>query len=347
MEQIWIPRVGEPSVLEVREAPDPSPGPGELRVRVEAAGINFADLMTRTGVYPDAPPLPAVVGYEVAGTIDRVGQGVDPSREGQEVVALTPFGGYSSMVVVKDWQVTLRPKGLDAPTGAALPVTGLTAWMMCEVMARVREGDRVLVHSAGGGVGLMVLDLVRWRKATAVGIASTHKHAELLRLGYTELVDPLTQDFERVLAGGSGFDAVFDPVGGDSWRKSFALLRGGGRLVCYGFSASASGSRRSVLGTVQALIRTPWLLFNPIRVINANKGVFGVNMGRLWREKERTVDWMSQLMELYVQGIIRPRVHARVPFSQAAEGHQILHDRKNLGKVVLVPDRLFEVSSRA
>src|SRR5688572_7456571 len=140
MEQVWIPRTGAPEVLEVREAPDPEPGKGEVRVAVEAAGVNFADAMTRIGVYPDAPPLPAVVGYEVAGKIDRVGEGVPSSRVGEPVLAATRFGGYSSMVVVPSGQAMRRPEGLDAKNAAAIPVTGLTAWMMLEEMARVREG---------------------------------------------------------------------------------------------------------------------------------------------------------------------------------------------------------------
>lgn len=347
MDQVWIPRLGNPSVLEVRRAPDPVPGPGEVRIRVEAAGINFADLMARTGVYPDAPPLPAVVGYEVAGTIDQAGAGVAAERRGQPVVAVTPFGGYSSRVVVKDAQAILRPPGLDASTGAAIPVTGLTAWMMCEEMARVREGDRVLVHSAGGGVGLMVLDLLLRRRAVPVGIASRHKHARLRALGYAELVDGRERDFRSALADGPGFDAVFDPIGGTSWKKSFALLNPGGRLVCYGFSATTTGRRRSLWAGLRALWGTPWFLFNPLHVINANKGVFGVNMGRLWSEEDRTVRWLSRLLELYREGALRPQVHARIPFSRAAEGHRILHDRENVGKVVLVPDGMPGTSSTA
>lgn len=345
MEQVWIPRIGDPSVLEVRYAPDPEPGPGEVRIRVEASGINFSDLMARAGTYPDAPRLPAVVGYEVAGTIDRVGPDVSSDREGQPVVAATAFGGYSSHLVVDEAQAVLRPPGLDAATAAAIPVTGLTAWMMCDQMARVREGDRVLVYSAGGGVGLMVLDLLRWKKAVPVGLASPHKHAELSRLGYAELYDARTEDFDALIKSGPGFDAVFDPVGGASWKKSFALLKSGGCLVCFGFSAGTAGPRRNLFSAARALLQTPWLLFNPLRVINENKGVYGVNMGRLWSEKERTADWMKRLLALYQEGVLRPRVHARLPFSEAAEGHRILHERRNIGKVVLVPDGVFRVSS--
>jgi NADPH:quinone reductase-like Zn-dependent oxidoreductase len=341
MEQVVIPRIGAPSVLEVRTAPDPEPGPGQVRIKVEAAGINFADLMARIGVYPDAPPLPAVVGYEVGGIIDQVGAGVDAARLGQPVLAATHFGGYSSHVVVKDAQALLRPEGLGAGDAASLVVTGLTAWMMCEALGRVRAGDRVLIHSAGGGVGLAALDLVKWRGGIAVGTASGSKHAFLTERGYDQLVDYTKEDFWAALKDGPPFDLVLDPVGGESWRKSFDLLGSAGRLVCFGFSANAAGNKRSLVGTLRNLSQTPWLLFNPIRVINANKGVMGVNMGRLWGEEGKMLAWLQELLALWAKGILRPYVDRAFPFSQAAEAHQYIHDRKNVGKVLLVPDAVY------
>lgn len=338
MKQVWIPRTGEPHVLEVREKADPMPGVGEVRVRVEAAGVNFADLMTRIGVYPDAPPLPAVVGYEVAGVIDEVGIGVERGKVGTPVVAATRFGGYSSHVVVSEVQAVRRPEGLDAVTAAAIPVTGLTAWMMLEEMARVREGDRVFVHSAGGGVGLAALDLIRRRGAIAVGTASRWKHDMLMELGYAKLVDYTTEDYERALADDPPFDIVLDPIGGESWAKGFRLLRTGGKLVCFGFSAAAKGTTRNLVDYVSSAAKIPWLKFNPIALLNENKAIMGVNMGRMWNEADRLSGWLGHLLELWAQGVLRVRVHAAVPFSRAADAHQILHDRENLGKVVLVPD---------
>jgi synaptic vesicle membrane protein VAT-1 len=338
MKQVVITRAGGPEVLEVREKADPEPGPGEVRVKVEAAGINFADLMARMGIYQDAPPLPTVVGYEVAGTIDQVGPGVDRSRVGQPVVAPTRFGGYSSLVIVKNEQAILRPPGLDAEHAAAIPVTGLTAWMMVEEMGRVRQGDRVLVHSAGGGVGLMALDLIKRRGGIAVGTASAKKHPELKALGYDELVDYTTQDFEAVLSKGAPFDLVLDPVGGESWAKGFRLLRTGGRMICFGFSTQAGGEKASLLGTIKSVASIPWLLFNPISMINSNKGLMGVNMGNMWQEGERLGVWLSHLLALWQKGQLRPRVHATYPFSRAAEAHRSIHERSNLGKVLLIPD---------
>ena len=335
MKQIWITKAGDPDVLELREAPDPEPGAGEVRIRVEAAGVNFADLMARMGIYPDAPPLPCVVGYEVAGNIDAVGEGVDASRIGEPVVAMTRFKGYSSAAVVPTGQAVKRPEGLGAVEAASIPVTGLTAWMMLEIMGRVREGDRVLVHSAGGGVGLMALDLLKWRGAYAIGTASEGKHEFLKERGYDQLINYREDDFEEVLSKEKGLDLILDPIGGDSWAKGLRLLRPGGRLVVFGFSARAQGSKSSIFTDIKALAAVPWLKFNPVTLMNENRGVMGVNMGHLWDEGERVAGWLTELLALWEQGIIRPHVHATCPFEDAAAAHQAIHNRENRGKIVL------------
>lgn len=342
MQQIWIPRIGAPGVLEVREAPDPTPGPDEVRIHVAASGVNFADLMARMGLYPDAPPLPTVVGYEVSGHIDALGAGdwggPEGLVEGDAVIALCRFGGNSSKVVVHRDQIAKIPQGKDVVTAASVPVTGLTSWMMLEVMGRVREGDRVLVHSAGGGVGLMALDLLRWRGAYAIGTASKGKHAELAALGYDQLIDYRNEDFAAALQGQPGLDLILDPVGGESWAKGLELLRAGGRLICYGMSANAEGNSRSLMKVTGNLLAVPWRKVNPISLMNTNRGVMGVNMGHMWHERERVGGWMRQLMQLWDDDVLRPRVHATVPFGNASEAHRILHDRENFGKVLLIPD---------
>ena len=174
MRQVWIPRTGPPSVLEVREAPDPEPGPGEVLVEVEAAGVNFADVLARKGLYPDSPPLPTVVGYEVAGAVAAVGAGVESVSPGDPVIALTRFGGYSSHVVAPEVAVFRRPDGMSAEDGAAIPVNYLTAFQMMVVMGGVRPAEelggrpvRVLVHGASGGVGTACADLGRVYRSRA------------------------------------------------------------------------------------------------------------------------------------------------------------------------------------
>ncbi len=338
MEQIWIPEIGEPNVLEVKSAPDPEPGPDEVRIKVAAAGVNFADLMARMGLYPDAPPLPAVVGYEVSGIVDKVGGKVQGIKEGDRVLALCRFGGYSSRIVVHEEQAAVLPEQVDLVEAAAVPVVYLTSWMMLEVMGRVREGDRVLVHSAGGGVGLAALDLLKRRGAYAVGLASKGKHDFLKARGYDELNDSRSEHWADPLAGQTGFDLILDPVGGRSWSLGLSLLRAGGRLVCFGMSANAESTSRSVLGVVKNMAAVPWLKINPITLMNDNKGVMGVNMGHLWHERTRVGGWMREIVALLGEGELRPYVHDTVPFSQAAKAHEILHKRENRGKVLLVPD---------
>ncbi len=339
MQEIWIPRIGPPEVLELREAPDPEPGPGEIRVRVQAAGVNFADLLARMGLYPDAPKLPAVIGYEVAGVVDALGSGVAEPSPGTPVVCLTRFGGYRSRVVVPAAQAAVRPAGLDAAHAAAIPVNGLTAWMILYEMGRLREGDRVLVHSAGGGVGLAALDLIRARGAVAEGLAGATKHAWLRERGYAFLADSRREDWDAAFRGRPPFDLILDASGGRSWSRSLRLLRPGGRLAVFGFSANAAGRRRSLLRALRNLVFGISLRdFHPITLMNRNRGVLGVNLGRLWGEGQRVAGWLGELLGMAAAGSLRPVVHARVPFSRAAEAHRILHDRENLGKVVLVPD---------
>lgn len=336
MRQIWITRAGGPEVLQVRETDDPTPGPGQVRVRVEAAGVNFADLMGRMGTYPDAPPLPFVPGYEVAGRIDAVGEGADPGRIGEAVAAMTRFGGYADVVVVESFQAVRLPDGVSMTEAASVPVTGLTAWMLLEVFARVREGDRVLVQNAGGGVGLNALDLIKRRGAVAIGTASASKHAQLLERGFDQVIDYRTEDFEQVLKH-DRVDIILDPVGGESWAKGLRVLRAGGVLGCFGFSAMATGSKRSLWSSLTAGLQVPWLKVNPISLMNENHGVYGVNMGHLWDEGERVTGWLAELFALWGEGVLRPHVHQVWSFDQAGDAHASIHARENFGKVVLVP----------
>ncbi len=341
MRQIWIPSAGPPEVLEVREAADPLPGPGELRIRVAAAGVNFADIMGRMGLYPDLPPMPVVVGYEVSGSIDAVGDGVETDWVDRAVIGMTRFGGYSDVVCVPEAQVFPRPLGMSPEEGAALPVNYLTAYQLVEVMGGLRAGESVLVHSAGGGVGIAAIQLARRIGARILGTASSGKHEFLKSLGVDVCIDYRTEDFEarvREATGGRGVELVLDAVGGSSFKKSFRCLAPSGRLGMFGLSAAATGKRKSWLAFAKAAATMPWLQFTPLALMNQNKGVFGVNLGHLWNEIDRLRGWMEALLEYEREGSLRPVIAARFPFERAAEAHHYIQDRRNVGKVVLVPE---------
>lgn len=340
LRQVWIERFGKPEVLRLREVPDPLPGPRHVRIRVEAIGVNFADVMGRLGIYPDLPPRPVVPGYEVSGRVDAVGAEVEPDWIGRDVVALTRFGGYTDTACVPEVQLSTRPADMSAPAGAALPVNYLTAWQILEVMGGLRAGQTVLVHSAGGGVGIAALQLAKRIGARVIGTASSAKHEALARLGLDVAIDPAREDFEkrvRDCTRGRGVDLVLDAVGGASFRKSYRCLSATGRLAMFGLSSAASGKRRSLLRLVSTAVRMPWFDFTPSRLINENKGVFGVNLAHLWDEIERVNSWMEALLGCWQRGEIAPLISATFPLEKAADAHHYIQDRKNVGKVVLVP----------
>ncbi len=340
MRQIWITRTGRPEVLQVREAPDPAPRDGEVRVRVEASGINFADIMGRMGVYPDLPPIPVVPGYEVAGRIDAVGPGVDQSWIGRDVIAMTRFGGYADVVCAPLKQIFPRPAGLSALEGAAIPVNYFTAWQLVVVMGALKANETVLIHSVGGGVGIAATQIAKHIGARVIGTASAAKHGEMRALGVDHLIDYRTEDFEtrtREISGGRGVELILDAVGGESWKKGYRVLAPTGRLGMFGASSLVSGKQRSVLSMLSMIAKTPWFQFNPPGLMNANKGVFGVNLGHMWGEIDRLREWGDTLVELAAKGVIKPKVAASFTFDDAPKAHHFVQDRRNIGKVLLVP----------
>jgi NADPH:quinone reductase-like Zn-dependent oxidoreductase len=282
--------------------------------------------------------MPVVVGYEVAGRVDKVGAGADQSWMGRDVLAMTRFGGYTDVVCVPQKQVYARPSGMSASEGAALPVNYITAYQLIEVMGGLRSGDTMLVHSAGGGVGIAATQLAKNLKAKVIGTASRSKHDFLRSIGVDHLIDYRSEDFEsrvREITGGKGVELILDAVGGESWAKGLRVLAPTGRLGMFGMSSAAAGKTRSIGALLKTLKGTPWLRFMPPRLINENKGVFGVNVGHLWNEMDRVRRWIDTLLDYYRAGVVKPVIAATFPLERAAEAHHYIQDRRNIGKVLL------------
>ncbi len=346
MRQIWINRKGGVDVLDVRDVVRPDPGPGQVRVRVEAAGVNFADVMMRRGLYPDAPKLPAVAGYEVAGTVDAVGSGVNGELVGTAVVAMCNFGGYSEYVCLPRELVWMLPARTEPIAAAAVPVNYLTAWQMVRVMAPVAKGDLVLIHSAAGGVGQAVIQLCRQVGARVIGSASPGKHDFLRKQGLFHVFDSNRRDFVGEImdvTDGRGVDVALEPRHGRWIMENYRSLAKCGRLVLFGFSSAAIGKRSGTLSALRTLARVPWFQLNPISLMNDNKSIAGVNLGRMGAQQERTSHWMNELLEMLADGRISPVIDEVFPFDEAGRAHGRLEDRLNVGKVVLVPRK--EVSA--
>jgi len=335
MRQAVITRRGGPDVIELQERPDPVPGPGELRIVVRAAGVSFADVMARVGLYPDAPGPPFTPGYEVAGLVDAVGRGVTRLTAGSRVVAICNFGGYADRVIVPaDHAFEARADASDTEL-AALPVNYLTALTALYRMANVQAGEHVLVHGAGGGVGLAATALARLRRAVVIGVASAAKHDALRQHGVDFPLDRRANVRREVLriTGGRGVDVALDPVGGASFAESYALLAPLGRLVMFGVSSIVQGERRRWWPVLKALWQMP--RFRPMSLINHNRGVFGLNLAHLWTERRQLAAGMEFLVAELRSDRIRPVVARTFPLERAADAHRYLQSRTNIGKVVL------------
>jgi NADPH:quinone reductase-like Zn-dependent oxidoreductase len=336
MRQMVITRHGGPEVLQLRETTDPVPGPGEVRIRVRASGVNFSDILARVGLYPDAPRPPCVVGYEVCGYVDALGPGVISRREGDRVMALTRFGGYSDTVIVPEEFTYVPPPRLSDVEAAGVLVTYLTAAVALYRMAAIDAGDVVLVHGAAGGVGTAAVQLARLRDARVIGTASAAKHEAVLRLGAEHCIDYQREDVTarvKALTHGRGVDVVLDPIGGASLRESYALLAPLGRLVAFGVSDAVPGARRNWWRAAKMLVRSP--AFRPLSLMNHNRGVFGLNLGRLWTEAARLQPIASLLIAELESGRLQPIIARTFPLEEAAAAHRFLHERGNIGKVVL------------
>lgn len=341
MRSVWLTRYGGPEVLEVRTTADPVPGPGQVRVRVRAAGLNFAEVMARMGLYPDAPRPPSVVGYEVSGEVDALGPGVAGPPAGTRVVALTRFGGHAELVCVSERSVFPMPEGMDYEAGAALPVNYLTAYHMLFRVAALRPGEHVLIHMAAGGVGIAALQLCKSVEGVVTyGTASAAKHDAIRAEGCHHPIDYRSVDWEkevRRLTGGKGVDVVLDPLGGWDTRKGYRLLRPVGRLITYGMANLASGERRSLKSLLRHGLPAMLPHFSPMEIMNANRAIAGVNIGHLWQEEAMLATEMAAVLELFRRGLIKPHIDSTYSFEQAADAHRRIQGRRNVGKVLLLP----------
>ena len=343
MRAVVLTGTGGPEVLQVQERPDPPVGTGEIRIAVRAAGINFADTLARVGLYPDAPKTPCVLGYEVAGEVESVGEGVDEWKAGDRVVAGTRFGGQAELVTVPAAQALPLPDRLSFEQGAAFPVNYGTAYAALILMGSLREGNRVLIHAAGGGVGISATQIARNAGAEIFGTASPGKHEAIRAQGVTHAIDYRGRDFEAEvmrITDGEGVDLIMDALGPTSFRKDYRLLRPGGRLVMYGLSENSDNGVRNIPATLKSLAKMPlatmpW--WKSLMVMNENKGVFGLNMLSWW-DREGNLDRVTEpLMADLEAGRLEPVVAEAFPFDRAGDAHEFIAQRRNVGKVVLFP----------
>jgi NADPH:quinone reductase-like Zn-dependent oxidoreductase len=340
MQAVFTSRHGGPGVLEVRELPDPTPAAGEVKIRVHACGVSFADALARQGRHPTAPRPPCVLGYEGAGVVEALGPDASGPEAGTRVVFVSRFGAQASSVCVPATQVATLPSSMSFEAGATLPVDFLAAHHALFEVAQLRPGGHVLVHLAATHVGTAVLQLCATvPDVTTYGTAPAEHHDRLRADGCDHPIDPERADYAaeiRLLTDGRGLDLVVDPLGGSHWKVGYSLLRTGGALVVLGAAGLHTDGRWAWLRALADLIRMP--RFSPLRLLADNCVVAGVDVARLIEVPPLVQRQLGALMEHAAAGAVRPRVGRSYRFSEAAGAHRAVEDGSADGKPVLVPD---------
>jgi synaptic vesicle membrane protein VAT-1 len=336
MRAIVLERHGEPGVLHVREVPDPTPGVGEVRVRIETIGVNYAEVLSRKGLYGWAPALPYTLGMEATGTIDLLGAGVQQRAIGERVIVGAQHGAYAEWIVVPEQQALPAVAGYSTEENAAIAVNYLTAWVALMEMARLRPSDRVLVTAAAGGVGTAAVQIATRFGCATVGLAGSDAKLEpLLALGAEAAVNYRRPDFTerlRAAAGPDGFNVVLEVVGGDVFRAVWPVLAPFGRVVVAGF-ASLGLQRWNPLSWLRTWRDLPKADIRSLAT--GSHGFMGTHLGYLLADPPRLARVWGELMAFVAAHQIRPVVGAAFSFSEMAEAHRLMESRRSVGKIVV------------
>ncbi|MBI5883255.1 MAG: zinc-binding dehydrogenase [Elusimicrobia bacterium] len=338
MKRVLIRRPGSHRVLEVVSEPDPVPGPGQISIRVRAAGVNYADCVVRMGYYEAAKDLyPITPGFEFAGMVEACGPGVTEPGPGQEVFGITRFGAYASRIVVEPWQVWPCPEGWTFSECAGFPAVFLTAYYGLFKAGRVGKGEILLIHSAAGGVGTALLQLSRIAGCRACAVVGSGRKAGLCRdLGAEAVIDRSSQDLWAMAESlaPKGFDAIFDSGGPATLKAGYRRLAPGGRLVVFGFSEMfPRGRDPNLLGLAWEWLKLP--RFSPLDLTSSNRGVVGFNVVRLFSQRDLARSAMGEMLGWIKEGRLRKVPVAEYPLESVVEAHQALESGTTVGKLVL------------
>jgi len=341
--RVVVHKAGSYDRLAIETRPSREPAPGQITIDVEAIGVNYADVVVRMGLYASAREKvgwPITPGFEVAGRVREVGDGVTGLAVGDRVIAVTLFDGYATEVTVPRAQVFALPAALGFDAGAAIPAVYLTAYFALHHLAHPRKGDRVLVHSAAGGVGSCLVQLAKLAGCEVVGVVgSAHKVEAARALGCDHVIDKSSEDLwarARSLSD-RGYDVVLDANGVETLKQSYVHTRPAGKLVVYGFATMMpkTGGRPNYLKLAADYLRTP--RFNPLDMTNDSKSVLAFNLSYLFDRTDILEEGMAAIMGWLAAGAITPPVVTRYPFDRVADAHRDIESGKTVGKLVLIP----------
>ena len=357
MKAIYLTKYGNSAdAFETRETAIPKAEHGEVVIKVACFGLNFADVVARRGLYPDAPKNPAVLGYDVAGIISEVGAGVTDFKIGQRVTAMTRFGGYAEYAKANQAGVATLPDTMDFETATIFGAQGCTAYHCAFETVNLHEGDRVLIHAAAGGVGALLVQMAKYKKCIVYGTASTSKMDYLKQIGVDVPIDYTKEDFFEVIKNpevlgmryevptestsnpipqtSNLIDVVFDSIGGQTFKKSFKLLDSGGRIVTFGAAEQMNGNKTSKLSGLK--LAFGFGIFSPIQLLMASKAIIGVNMLKIADNRPHIIKrCLTEIIKLTDAGIIKPKIAKVFSADNIVEAHDFLESRQSIGKVVV------------
>lgn len=321
--------------FETREIPTPIPASGQVLIKVESFGLNFADVMARNGMYEDAPPKPCVLGYDVSGTIEMIGEGVTHLKKGDRVTAMTRFGGYAEYAITDARATAVIPDSMDTSTATALTTQYCTAYFAAAEMVNLHPGDKVLIHSGAGGVGTALIQFAKFKQCEIFSTAGSEEKIKYLQeLGVHHPINYTTQDFEKEvnkITNGKGLDVIFDAVGGRSVKKGFRSLTAGGRIVCYGASDMTN---KNLWGKLKSAIG--FGIYHPVMLMMPSKTIIGVNMLSVADQHPEVLQrCLTEVVRLTATGVFTPIIGKVFQASAIAAAHEYLEKRKSIGKIAI------------
>lgn len=336
MKAIFLVKNGSAATaFEFREIPIPIPQPEQVLIKVESFGLNFADIMARNGMYKEAPPMPCVLGYDVAGIVAAVGASVNDVKKGDRVTAMTRFGGYAEYALTDFRATAIISDNIEATTATAMTTQFCTAYFAAAEMINLHPGDKVLIQSGAGGVGTALIQFAKYKQCEIFSTAgSPEKLVHLKSVGVHHPINYATQDFEKEIqqiTRGKGVDVIFDAVGGKSVKKGFRSLAAGGRIVCYG---AADMNGKNILGKIKAAL--DFGIYHPVMLMMPSKGMIGINMLRVADNHPETLQrCLKEVVRLTEKGIFHPTIGKVFSASEIAAAHEYLESRRSIGKVAV------------
>ncbi|MFN8311076.1 MAG: zinc-binding dehydrogenase [Chitinophagales bacterium] len=336
MKAAVLVKTGAPeTAFSIQERPMPNPSEGEILVKVEGFGLNFADVMARLGQYQDAPPMPSVIGYDIVGTVEAIGGTSTRFKKGDRVTALTRFGGYAEYAVADERAAAIIAADMPVGEATALTTQYCTAYYLAAVITNLFPGDKVLIHSAAGGVGTALLQYAKHIGCEIFATAGSDSKVEILKkAGAHHAINYSTHDFAdevKRITGGKGVDVIFDAVGGSYVKKGFGILGSGGRILCFG---AADLSDRNIISRIGAALA--FGIYHPVQFMLGSKSMMGINMLRIAENKPEALQYcLKKVVQLYSEGVFKPHVGGVFPVTELSKAHALLEGRGSTGKITV------------